>query len=437
MIDDTMRAIDSFQLLYIAMPPSNVGSNPIVRSLDRSSMFDPQSYANLGWRLRLSKMAPPIAVQRDSLLSGTLRRVIDGHRITVEEGVLLHNHNSLTGLCALADMIKRSRFGDHVFFIDNLHVNTTNICTLACRFCAFRKGPRHSESYALSPEEFVSRIEPYGNSIDEVHAVGGLHPQWTVEHYANLFQSIKARFPEIHIKSLTSVEIKHISQRSGLPIRKTLELLKDAGLDSLPGGGAEILVDSVRDRICRGKELSKEYLGIHETAHSIGIPTNCTMLFGTIETVEERMIHLDRLRVQQDGSGGFQCFVPYPYLPDKTRLPEAQLASSTEIIRVIATSRILLDNIPHIKAYRMNIGDHVACIAINSGADDIDGTVGHEEIMHEAGSTTRLDYSREELARLVIASGLVPIKRNSTYTSLKVFDGMNRTNLPLPIAGQV
>jgi aminodeoxyfutalosine synthase len=161
------------------------------------------------------------------------------------------------------------------------------------------------------------------------------------------------------------------------------------------------------------------------------------MLFGTIETVEERMIHLDRLRVQQDGSGGFQCFVPYPYLPDKTRLPEAQLASSTEIIRVIATSRILLDNIPHIKAYRMNIGDHVACIAINSGADDIDGTVGHEEIMHEAGSTTRLDYSREELARLVIASGLVPIKRNSTYTSLKVFDGMNRTNLPLPIAGQV
>ncbi len=216
-----------------------------------------------------------------------------------------------------------------------------------------------------------------------------------------------------------------------------MELLKDAGLGSLPGGGAEILVDSVRDRICRGKELSKEYLGIHGTAHSIGIPTNCTMLFGTIETVEERMIHLDCLRVQQDGSGGFQCFVPYPYLPDNTRLPEAQLASANEIIRVIATSRILLDNIPHIKAYRMNIGDYVASIAINSGADDIDGTVGHEEIMHDAGSTTRLDYSREELARLVIASGLVPIKRNSTYTSFEVFDGLGRTTLPLPIAGQV
>jgi aminodeoxyfutalosine synthase len=216
-----------------------------------------------------------------------------------------------------------------------------------------------------------------------------------------------------------------------------LELLKDAGLDSLPGGGAEILVDSVRDRICRGKELSKEYLEIHGTAHSLEIPTNCTMLFGTIETVEERMIHLDRLRVQQDRSSGFQCFVPYPYLPDKTRLPEAQLASVNEIIRVIATSRILLDNIPHIKAYRMNIGDLVASIAINSGADDIDGTVGHEEIMHEAGSTTRLDNSREELARLVISSGLVPIKRNSTYTSVEVFDGMDRTNLPLPIAGQV
>ena len=160
MIDDTMRAIDSFQLLYITMPLSNVGSNPIDRSFHRKSMSDSQSYANSGWRLRLSKMVPPLAVQRDSLLSGTLRRAIAGHRITVKEGVLLHNHNSLAGLCALADMIKQSRFGNHVFFNDNLHVNTTNICTLACRFCAFRKGLRHIESYALSPEEFVSRIEP-------------------------------------------------------------------------------------------------------------------------------------------------------------------------------------------------------------------------------------------------------------------------------------
>ena len=382
-------------------------------------------------------METPIAVRRDSILSRTLKEVIEGHRITAEEGMALHNHNSFAGLCALADMIKRSRYGNQVFFNANLHINTTNICTLACRFCAFRKGPRHHESYALSPEEFVSRIEACGTSIDEVHAVGGLHPQWTIDHYADIFRSIKTRFPDIHIKSLTAVEIKHISIRSGLTIRETLGALKEAGLGSLPGGGAEILVDSVRDRICRGKELSEEYLEIHETAHSLGIPTNCTMLFGTVETVGERMTHIDALRKQQDASGGFQCFVPYPFLPDNTRLPEARLASANEIIRVIATSRILLDNIPHIKAYRMNLGDDLASIAINSGADDIDGTVGHEEIMHEAGSTTRLDFSERELARLVISSGLVPVKRDSTYSSLQNLGETKQTNMPLPIAGSV
>jgi len=400
-------------------------------------MLITQQSTNSGWRSRLSEMEIPIAVERDSLLNRTLKRVIGGNRISAEEGVELHNHNSFPGLCALADMIKRSRYGEHVYFNDNLHINTTNICTLACRFCAFRKGPRHNKSYALSPEAFISRIESCGTSVDEVHAVGGLHPQWTIEHYANLFQSIKTRFPDIHIKSLTAVEIKHISMRSGLNVRETLEALKEAGLGSLPGGGAEILVDSVRDRICRGKELSEEYLGIHGTAHSLGIPTNCTMLFGTVETVGERLTHLDLLRMQQDSSGGFQCFVPYPFLPDKTRLPEARLASANEIIRVIATSRIMLDNIPHIKAYRMNLGDDLASIAINSGADDIDGTVGHEEIMHEAGSTTRLDFSEGELARLVISSGLVPVKRDSTYSSFQIYEETERTNKLLPIAGPV
>ena len=382
-------------------------------------------------------MKPPIAVEDDIFLSKTLNKIMHGQRISVEEGVDLHNHESLPGLVALADMIKRSRFGNHVYFNDNLHVNTTNICTLACRFCAFRKGSRHSDSYALSPEEFVSRIEPYGEFIDEVHAVGGLHPEWTLNHYSELYRAIKLRFPWIHIKSLTTVEVKHISSRSGISIIETLRALKDSGLDSMPGGGAEILVDTVRDRICRGKESSDEYLSIHGMAHSLGIPTNCTMLFGTIETVEDRMTHLDRLRSQQDESKGFQCFVPYPFLPDHTRLPEAQLASANEIIRVIATSRIMLENIPHIKAYRMNIGDHLSSIAINSGADDIDGTVGNEEIMHEAGSKTRVDYSREELSRLVSSSGLVPVRRNSTYRHLEVYNSVeSHSTNHLPIVYQ-
>jgi aminodeoxyfutalosine synthase len=195
-------------------------------------------------------------------------------------------------------------------------------------------------------------------------------------------------------------------------------------------------VDSVRDRICRGKESSSEYLEIHGIAHSLGIPSNCTMLFGTVETVEERLIHLDKLRLQQDVSSGFQCFVPYPFLPDKTRLPEAQLATTSEIIRVIAISRIMLDNIPHIKAYRMNIGDYVASLSINSGADDIDGTVGNEEIMHEAGSKTRLDYDKHELSNLVTSSNLTPIKRNSIYTKFEEIIPKTTNSIIMPLLNQ-
>ena len=332
-------------------------------------------------------------------------------------GTKLFESPNLSGISALADLIKKSRFGDYVYFNDNLHVNTTNICVLACRFCAFRKGPRHNDAYALSVEEYLHRIEPFSEIIDEVHSVGGLHPDWTVEYYEDLYRSAKKSYPHIHIKSLTAVEVKHIASRSGLSVEETLSRLKSAGLDSLPGGGAEILVDTVRDRICRGKESSSEYLNIHEIAHGLGIKTNCTMLFGTVETVRERSVHLHKLRTQQNKSHGFQCFVPYPFLPDKTRLPEAQLASLNEIIRVIAISRIMLDNIPHIKAYRMNIGSHVASIALNSGADDIDGTVNHEEIMHEAGSSARLDSDSEELAKIIENVNSTPVKRNTTYSN--------------------
>ena len=382
-------------------------------------------------------MRSPLSVTNQPALAAALDALRKHRRISVEQGIRMHNEATISGLAALADMVKRSRFGNHVFFNENLHVNTTNICTLACRFCAFRRGSRHHEAYALTPKEFISRIEPFSNTIDEVHAVGGLHPQWNVDDYANLFHDVKLRFPKISIKSLTAVEVKHIAKRSGISTKEALRILLDSGLDSLPGGGAEILVDSVRNRICRGKELSREYLAIHGEAHELGIPTNCTMLFGTVETVKDRMTHLDLLRAQQDNSGGVLCFVPYPFLPDRTRLPEATLPSSEEIIRVIAISRIMLDNIPHVKAYRMNIGDDLATIAIKSGADDIDGTVGHEEIMHEAGSKVRTDYNRDDIARLVESTGQIAVKRNTDYTNTVVYRPNGHIHrLALPIAEQ-
>ena len=406
---------------------------PLVRTSVNSDFSDSER----NWREELSRMSIPISVKNDVLLSKTLHSLINDGRVSCELGEELHTNAPLPGLTALAMMIKKSRFGDNIFFNENLHVNTTNVCTLACRFCAFRKGPRHRDAYSLTPEEFVSRIEPFEGKIDEVHAVGGLHPDWNINHYSEIYRLTKERFPGLSIKSLTAVEVKHIASKSGLGVLETLTILRDSGLDSLPGGGAEILVDTIRDRICMGKEKSSEYLEIHGIAHELGIPTNCTMLFGTIETIQDRITHLNKLREQQDSSGGFQCFVPYPFLKDNTRLPEARLASGEEVIRIISLSRIMLDNIPHIKAYRMNIGDHLSTIAINSGADDIDGTVGHEEIMHVAGSTTNLNYDSYKLGNLIDSAGQIPVKRDSTYTRFEPLEiKSKREGKLLPIIGQ-
>ncbi len=406
---------------------------PLVRTFVNSDF----SVSERNWREELSRMSIPISVKNDVLLSKTLHSLINDGRVSCELGEELHTNAPLPGLTALAMMIKKSRFGDNIFFNENLHVNTTNVCTLACRFCAFRKGPRHRDAYSLTPEEFVSRIEPFEGKIDEVHAVGGLHPDWNINHYSEIYRITKERFPGLSIKSLTAVEVKHIASKSGLGVLETLTILRDSGLDSLPGGGAEILVDTIRDRICMGKEKSSEYLEIHGIAHELGIPTNCTMLFGTIETIQDRITHLNKLREQQDSSGGFQCFVPYPFLKDNTRLPEARLASGEEVIRIISLSRIMLDNIPHIKAYRMNIGDHLSTIAINSGADDIDGTVGHEEIMHVAGSTTSLNYDSYKLGNLIDSAGQIPVKRDSTYTRFEPLEiKSKREGKLLPIIGQ-
>ena len=406
-------------------------------SLVRAFVNSDFSVSERNWREELSRMSIPISVKNDVLLSKTLHSLINDGRVSCELGEKLHTNAPLPGLTALAMMIKKARFGDSIFFNENLHVNTTNVCTLACRFCAFRKGPRHRDAYSLTPEEFVSRIEPFEGKIDEVHAVGGLHPDWNINHYSEIYRITKERFPGLSIKSLTAVEVKHIASKSGLGVLETLTILRDSGLDSLPGGGAEILVDTIRDRICMGKEKSSEYLEIHGIAHELGIPTNCTMLFGTIETIQDRITHLNKLREQQDSSGGFQCFVPYPFLKDNTRLPEARLASGEEVIRIISLSRIMLDNIPHIKAYRMNIGDHLSSIAINSGADDIDGTVGHEEIMHVAGSTTSLNYDSYKLGNLIDSAGQIPVKRDSTYTRFEPLEiKSKRESKLLPIIGQ-
>ena len=356
-----------------------------------------------------------------SVLQPIAAKLASNHPLTLEDGLVLYHHPDLNEVGALANMVRQARFDSKAFFNSNVHINQTNICVLACRFCAFRRGPKAKDAYAMSVEDYLADLATYAHAVDEVHSVGGLHPEWDVEHYETLFQRVAAEYPQISIKALTAVEIKHLGQRSSISTKEVLKRLKDAGLTSLPGGGAEILDDEVRAVICNGKESSEEYLRIHREAHEVGLPSNCTMLFGTIETLEQRLQHMISLRELNEETQGFQCFVPYPFLPDDTRLPEAQLASGSEVLRTIAVSRLMLNNIPHIKAYRMNIGDHLAELALQFGADDIDGTVQKESIMHLAGSTAPLDHDRAKLARLIHDAGCEPVQRNTIYSEFEAY----------------
>ena len=349
-------------------------------------------------------------------------KLANGDRLTIQDGKILYNHSNLSEVGMLANLVKHSRFDKKVFFNSNVHINQTNICVLACRFCAFRRSKKQSDAYALTIEEYLKEMDKFAEHIDEVHSVGGLHPDWDVEFYVSLITAAKDKYPHISIKALTAVEIKHLSNQSNINFSETLERLKNAGLDSLPGGGAEILNDQIREIICNGKESSEEYLEIHRQAHLQDIPSNCTMLFGTIEEIEDRLEHMDKLRKLADESLMLQCFVPYPFLPDSSRLPQAQLATANEILRTIAISRLMLDSIPHIKAYRMNIGDEVAELALHYGADDIDGTVRQESIMHLAGAKSSLNYGTYQLAKLVKDAGFSPVKRNTIYTKFSEFE---------------
>ena len=354
-------------------------------------------------------------------LQGIVDKILDDEVLTKQDGLSLFSEPNLFELGQLALLHKKAMFGERAYFNSNVHINQTNICVLACRFCAFRRGPKSDDAYALSIESYLEELSKFSPYVNEVHSVGGLHPEWTVDHYADLFRRIRLEHPHISIKALTAVEVNHLAQLSNLTIKETLLPLNQSGLTSLPGGGAEILDDDVRAIICNGKESSQEYLDIHRTAHEVGLPSNCTMLFGTIETATQRVEHILQLRDLASQTNGFQCFVPYPFLPDSTRLPMAQLSTGQEILRVIAVSRILMDTIPHIKAYRMNIGDELAELALQFGADDIDGTVQQESIMHLAGSTAPLNHDMQQLSKLVRNAGCIPIKRNTTYTKFEEY----------------
>jgi len=360
-------------------------------------------------------------------------KVLSEERLTPQDALTLFLSDDIFTIGILATKIAYRKNGDNVYFIQNYHINPTNICINRCRFCAFSRSPGEEGAYELTIEEIIGKLRAQSTKdkvgtlkspetfwgIREVHIVGGLHPDWTLDFYLTMLRRLKESFPYIHIKAFTPVEIDYFSKISGLSLEDTLKVLKGAGLDSIPGGGAEIFNEEIRDKLCPEKIDGNRWLEIMEKAHSLGIRSNATMLYGHIERYEHRIEHMLKLRDLQDRTGGFQAFIPLSFHPKKTRLSETGHRGGIDDLKTVAISRLFLDNFPHIKAYWVMLGEKVAQLALLFGADDLDGTVVEEKITHSAGGLSSRAISKAELINLIQKAGKTPVERDSFYRPVK------------------
>jgi aminodeoxyfutalosine synthase len=363
-------------------------------------------------------------LDRIETLEPIREKVEAGERLDFEDGVALFESDDLLALGELADLARRLRGGDdRVFFVQNLNLYQTNVCRVKCKFCAFAKTSKQEGAYTLTAEEFVEdALRQYEVSqFTEIHCVNGENPHVDLEFYVDVLRKLRAALPDVHLKFYTASEIHHMSKLSGLSHEEVLRELQDAGLGSLPGGGAEVFADRVRRLIAPGKEHPDEWFHVHDTAHRLGITTQCTMLYGHVETYEERVDHLLRLRAQQDASGGFLSFIPLAFHPENTVFERRGWRHTTgaDDLKVIAVSRLLLDNVPHVKAYWIMMGMPLAQVALHFGADDVQGTVVREQIFHAAGATTPTEQKLDELVRFVRDAGRVPVQRDTLYNELR------------------
>lgn len=346
------------------------------------------------------------------------KKISSGRRLTEKDALGLFGAEDIFTLGRLASQVSEKKNGKKAYYVVNRHINPTNICTNRCKFCAFSRSKGEDGAFELTIEEILKKLGVQDSGLrtdySEVHIVGGLHPDWSFGYYLKMLAAIKKEFPFIAIKAFTAVEIDHFSKTSGLSVKQVLMKLKDSGLDAMPGGGAEIFSERVRKRLCPEKISGKRWLEIHKTAHSCGIPTNATMLYGHIENYEDRVEHLMRLRDLQDASGGFQAFIPLAYHPKNTEMG-GFYSSGIDDLKTIAVSRLVLDNFTHIKAYWIMLGEKIAQLSLLFGADDLDGTVIEEKITHSAGAMSSEGLTREGLANLIKKTGKTPVERDVFY----------------------
>ena len=365
---------------------------------------------------------------RDPALQPIAARISAGERLSPDEGAYLFRTPDLLGVGVMANAVNRARHGDRIYFAANQHINPTNVCILrkTCVFCSYARLPKEDGAYRYTMEQAYAEAaaNPY---VREFHIVGGLDMQAGLDYYAEMFRGLKARHPNVHIKALTAVEIAHIARIEKMSIADVLAALRDSGLDTMPGGGAEVFSKGVRATIAEKKLAAEDWIEVHRVAHGMGIRSNCTMLYGHVESIEDRIDHLSMLRALQDETGGFLAYIPLAYHPDHNELGDQLGRAGTattgfDDLRNLAVGRLYLDNIAHIKTHWIMVTTALSQVALSFGVNDLEGTVVREKIYHEAGAHTPQGIPLEELVRLIRGAGRVPVERDAFYRELRTFD---------------
>ena len=352
----------------------------------------------------------------DRALKPLEAKVRAGERLSLEDGVTLWHSFDLLGVGYLANIIRERIHEDKTYFIHNRHINHTNVCVNSCQFCAFGVKENDPTAYTKSLEEVFSDAKKYESGrVSEFHIVGGLHPNLPFQYYVDMISGLKQRFPEVHIQAFTAVELQYLAKIAGMSLKDTLVTLRDAGLGSVPGGGAEIFAKRVRRKICSEKTTADEWLDVHRAIHSVGMKSNATMLYGHVENAEERTDHLIRLRELQDRTGGFLTFIPLAFHSENTSLDFLPSTPGQLDLRTLAVSRLMLDNFPHVKAFWIMITPQIAQVSLSFGANDMDGTVVEEKITHAAGAVTNQIFRKNTIVDMIVEAGRKPLERDTLY----------------------
>jgi aminodeoxyfutalosine synthase len=368
-------------------------------------------------------MHPPqqMTTREEMSLKQIKEKTFSKKRLTRKDGIELFKSTDLLELGRMATHVAQKKNGNRVYFVRNMHINPTNICINRCKFCAFSRSKGEPGAYEMSIDDILLKARRAEKGVREFHIVSGLHPDLPFEWYLDMLRALKKEFPKVHLKAFTAVEIDYLAKLSSLGVTDTLKKLRDAGLGSLPGGGAEIFNGAVRNTLCAEKISGDRWLEVIEAAHRIGLKSNATMLYGHIETYEHRVDHLLRLRDLQDRTGGFQAFIPLSFHSQNTEIKKSAYTTGFDDLKTLAVSRLLLDNFDHIKAYWVMLGEKIAQVSLNFGVDDLDGTVVEERITKAAGGTTDGSMTKEDIVYLIKQAGRTPVERDTVYKEIRVW----------------